>query len=75
MKRSDIEFELYCNYIDSDLIETILMHVDGQGFHAPTIDQLLVTHGYDEIFSELEAGEYPESYGEKIVHKRHLSED
>ncbi|MBD3793328.1 MAG: hypothetical protein IE889_04110 [Campylobacterales bacterium] len=75
MKRSDIEFELYCNYIDSELIEKIMEYVDTKGFHAQTIDAMLVEQGYEEIFSDVDERDYQESYVQKISHRRHLDEN
>lgn len=75
MKASDIAFELHSQYIDEELIEQILNEIKVDGFNAQRIDALLVKHGYDEIFSELDESDYQEHYSEKIHHRKRLTED
>lgn len=72
MKTEDIKFELYSNYIDSEVIENIMNYVKVFGFTPESVDNLLVESGYDEIFNNLDDTEYPDVYIEKITHKRYL---
>jgi len=72
VKTTDIEFELYSNYIDSDVINDIMNYVKAFGFQAQQVDNLLVKLGYDEIFMNLDSIDYPDVYIEKITHKRYL---
>jgi hypothetical protein len=72
MKTEDIKFELYSNYVDGDVIESIMNYIKAFGFNDQQVDNLLLELGYDAIFSDLDETEYPDVYIEKIAHKRYL---
>ncbi|KIM08824.1 MAG: hypothetical protein KU29_03650 [Sulfurovum sp. FS06-10] len=72
MKISDIEFEMHSNYVEEDVIESVIKYVKAHGFNAKKIDELLVSLGYDEIFTHLEDGSEENDYVVRMPHRRQL---